>query len=600
MTNTDLAEVWARSLDGLADLQIQPHQRAWLRLTRPLGLVENTALIATPNEFVKEQLETRLRALVTQALSQQLGRDIQLAVTVDPVQQQPAPPRDPAPSPPISPLGNHMGSQQGNPVGNQPGGGQYGNGLGNGPYGGGQTSSQYGSGQVSGQYGGPSQSPTGPQPTLQPRSQPPGQQPASQQPGSMQPGTMQPGTMQPGTMQSPSGFQQQDDRQRLAQRPQDQPAMNGRADAPPAQGMHQGLGQGMQSPQRSPLLPGTRLNPKYTFDTFVIGSSNRFAHAAAVAVAEAPAKAYNPLFIYGDSGLGKTHLLHAIGHYAQTLYNGIKVRYVSSEEFTNDFINMIRDGKQDGFRRRYRDVDVLLVDDIQFLENKEGTQEEFFHTFNTLHNASKQIVITSDRAPKRLVTLEDRLRSRFEWGLLTDVQPPELETRIAILSKKARQEGLNAPPEVLEYIASRISTNIRELEGALIRVTAFASLNRQSVDLDLAGIVLKDLIPESQGPQITAATIMGQTASYFGLSIEDLCGTSRSRLLVTARHIAMYLCRELTDLSLPKIGQQFGGRDHTTVINADRKIRKLMAERQSVFTQVTELTTRIKQQARTN
>ena len=349
----------------------------------------------------------------------------------------------------------------------------------------------------------------------------------------------------------------------------------------------------------APRLGGTRLNSKYTFETFVIGSSNRFAHAAAVAVAEAPAKAYNPLFVYGDSGLGKTHLLHAIGHYAQTLYSGLKVRYVSSEEFTNDFINMIRDGKQDGFRRRYRDVDVLLVDDIQFLENKEGTQEEFFHTFNTLHNASKQIVISSDRAPKRLVTLEDRLRSRFEWGLLTDVQPPELETRIAILRRKAIQEGLNAPPEVLEYIASRISTNIRELEGALIRVTAFASLNRQSVDLQLAEIVLKDLIPEAQGPQITAATIMGQTASYFGLSIDDLCGTSRSRVLVTARHIAMYLCRELTDLSLPKIGQQFGGRDHTTVINADRKIRSLMAERRSIYTQVTELTNRIKQQART-
>jgi len=348
-----------------------------------------------------------------------------------------------------------------------------------------------------------------------------------------------------------------------------------------------------------PRLGGTRLNSKYTFETFVIGSSNRFAHAAAVAVAEAPAKAYNPLFVYGDSGLGKTHLLHAIGHYAQTLYSGLRVRYVSSEEFTNDFINMIRDGKQDGFRRRYRDVDVLLVDDIQFLENKEGTQEEFFHTFNTLHNASKQIVISSDRAPKRLVTLEDRLRSRFEWGLLTDVQPPELETRIAILRRKAIQEGLNAPPEVLEYIASRISTNIRELEGALIRVTAFASLNRQSVDLQLAEIVLKDLIPEAQGPQITTATIMGQTASYFGLSIEDLCGTSRSRVLVTARHIAMYLCRELTDLSLPKIGQQFGGRDHTTVINADRKIRSLMAERRSIYTQVTELTNRIKQQART-
>jgi chromosomal replication initiator protein len=259
---------------------------------------------------------------------------------------------------------------------------------------------------------------------------------------------------------------------------------------------------------------------------------------------------------------------------------------------------MIRDGKQDGFRRRYRDVDVLLVDDIQFLENKEGTQEEFFHTFNTLHNASKQIVISSDRAPKRLVTLEDRLRSRFEWGLLTDVQPPELETRIAILRKKAVQEGLNAPPEALEYIASRISTNIRELEGALIRVTAFASLNRQSVDLQLAEIVLKDLIPEAQGPEITATAIMGQTASYFGMSIDDLCGTSRSRVLVTARQIAMYLCRELTDLSLPKIGQQFGGRDHTTVMHAERKIRSLMAERRSIYNQVTELTNRIKQQAR--
>ena len=316
-------------------------------------------------------------------------------------------------------------------------------------------------------------------------------------------------------------------------------------------------------------------------------------------IAEAPARAYNPLFIWGESGLGKTHLLHAAGNYAQRLFPGMRVKYVSTEEFTNDFINSLRDDRKVAFKRSYRDVDVLLVDDIQFLENKEGTQEEFFHTFNTLHNASKQIVISSDRAPKRLVTLEDRLRSRFEWGLLTDVQPPELETRIAILRRKAIQEGLNAPPEVLEYIASRISTNIRELEGALIRVTAFASLNRQSVDLQLAEIVLKDLIPEAQGPQITAATIMGQTASYFGLSIDDLCGTSRSRVLVTARHIAMYLCRELTDLSLPKIGQQFGGRDHTTVINADRKIRSLMAERRSIYTQVTELTNRIKQQART-
>jgi chromosomal replication initiator protein len=508
VANSDLADVWARSLDGLADLQIQPHQRAWLKLTRPLGLVENTALIATPNEFVKEQLETRLRALVTQALSQQLGRDIQLAVTVDPAPQATMPAAGPDLAPePATPRTQGL--------------------------------------QVPGAAHGPRLV-----------SQPP----------------------EPHALASHEGAVHEPAHQ--------DPARHGAM--PPA---NQG-GTG-------PRLGGTRLNSKYTFETFVIGSSNRFAHAAAVAVAEAPAKAYNPLFIYGDSGLGKTHLLHAIGHYAQTLYSGLKVRYVSSEEFTNDFINMIRDGKQDGFRRRYRDVDVLLVDDIQFLENKEGTQEEFFHTFNTLHNASKQIVISSDRAPKRLVTLEDRLRSRFEWGLLTDVQPPELETRIAILRRKAIQEGLNAPPEVLEYIASRISTNIRELEGALIRVTAFASLNRQSVDLQLAEIVLKDLIPEAQGPQITAATIMGQTASYFGLSIEDLCGTSRSRVLVTARHIAMYLCRELTDLSLPKIGQQFGGRDHTTVINADRKIRSLMAERRSIYTQVTELTNRIKQQART-
>lgn len=350
------------------------------------------------------------------------------------------------------------------------------------------------------------------------------------------------------------------------------------------------------APAPGPGEPTARLNPKYLFDTFVIGASNRFAHAAAVAVAEAPAKAYNPLFIYGESGLGKTHLLHAIGHYARSLYPGTRVRYVSSEEFTNEFINSIRDGKGDSFRKRYREMDILLVDDIQFLADKESTQEEFFHTFNTLHNANKQIVLSSDRPPKQLVTLEDRLRNRFEWGLITDVQPPELETRIAILRKKAVQEQLNAPPEVLEFIASRISRNIRELEGALIRVTAFASLNRQPVDLGLTEIVLKDLIPggEDSTPEITSTAIMGATADYFGLTVEDLCGSSRGRQLVTARQIAMYLCRELTDLSLPKIGALFGGRDHTTVMHADRKIRNLMAERRSIYNQVTELTNRIK------
>jgi len=515
----DLAAVWARSLADLGDMQIEPHQRAWLQLTRPLGLVENTALIAAPNDFVKEQLETRLRALITNALSRELERSIQLAVTVDPS----------ATAGPAASVATAVSRPSPDPMPVAP---------------------------TAGASGTPSLLP-----------------PARTNPEAA--------PREPELSVTTNGI--------ANSRGMDGSDEHRAPSGPPRPGGSGG--------SAAPRPAQARLNPKYTFETFVIGSSNRFAHAAAVAVAEAPAKAYNPLFVYGDSGLGKTHLLHAIGHYAQSLYQGLKVRYVSSEEFTNDFINMIRDGKQDGFRRRYRDVDVLLVDDIQFLENKEGTQEEFFHTFNTLHNASKQIVISSDRAPKRLVTLEDRLRSRFEWGLQTDVQPPELETRIAILRKKAVTDRLNAPPEALEYIASRISTNIRELEGALIRVTAFASLNRQSVDLQLAEFVLKDLIPEAHGPEITAATIMGQTASYFGLSIDDLCGTSRSRVLVTARQIAMYLCRELTDLSLPKIGQQFGGRDHTTVMHADRKIRSLMAERRSIYNQVTELTNRIKQQA---
>ena len=349
----------------------------------------------------------------------------------------------------------------------------------------------------------------------------------------------------------------------------------------------------------APTLPSNshefgRLNPKYIFDTFVIGSSNRFAHAAAVAVAEAPAKAYNPLFIYGDSGLGKTHLLHAIGHYARHLYTGIRVRYVNSEEFTNDFINSIRDDEGTSFKQTYRNVDILLIDDIQFLSGKDRTQEEFFHTFNALHNHNKQVVITSDLPPKQLSGFEERMRSRFEWGLLTDIQPPELETRIAILRKKAISEGMSAPDDVLEYIASKISTNIRELEGALIRVTAFASLNRQPVDVTLAEVVLKDLITDDGAQEITSAVIMAQTADYFQISMEELCSKSRTRTLVTARQIAMYLCRELTDMSLPKIGQELGGRDHTTVIHADRKIRELMAERRAIFNQVTELTNRIK------
>ncbi|MEW2494726.1 chromosomal replication initiator protein DnaA [Streptomyces nodosus] len=597
----DLAAVWPRVLEQLLGDGPGPGVEAkdehWIKRCQPLALVADTALLAVPNEFAKGVLEGRLAPVVSETLSRECGRPIRIAITVDDSMGEP--PAPPAPS-------RYEAHEPSSPQIRDPYDGQ-------GGYEG------YGRHRA----GRHDQLPAGPGDQL------PTPRPAY--PGEYQ--RPEPGAW-PRPSQDDYGWQQQrlgyPERDPYATPPPDYRAQSlerssyeqhpeyesGRPDfeqqrpdrrelpEPPSGGgpVHRG-GPGVpgssgdrQSSTAGPGEPTARLNPKYLFDTFVIGASNRFAHAAAVAVAEAPAKAYNPLFIYGESGLGKTHLLHAIGHYARSLYPGTRVRYVSSEEFTNEFINSIRDGKADAFRRRYRDMDILLVDDIQFLAQKESTQEEFFHTFNTLHNANKQIVLSSDRPPKQLVTLEDRLRNRFEWGLITDVQPPELETRIAILRKKAVQEQLNAPPEVLEFIASRISRNIRELEGALIRVTAFASLNRQPVDLGLTEIVLKDLIPggEDTAPEITATAIMAATADYFGLTVEDLCGTSRGRALVTARQIAMYLCRELTDLSLPKIGAQFGGRDHTTVMHADRKIRALMAERRSIYNQVTELTNRIK------
>jgi chromosomal replication initiator protein len=481
-----LEAVWAEVTENLINGALSPQQRAWIRLTKPLALIEDTALLAAPNQFAKDAFESRLRPIITEAISQQLGSEVSVAVTV-------RAPEETSASEQIREL---------------------------------QVTSEL-----------------------------------PENPGYLDAGDQNP---------------VDDGRVSLGDKASERKRRN------PAD---------MANPDSA------QLNPKYTFDTFVIGSSNRFAHAAAVAVAEAPARAYNPLFIYGGSGLGKTHLLHAIGHYAHTLGHAHSVRYVSTEEFTNDFINSLRDDKAQAFQRRYRAVDILLVDDIQFLETRERTQEEFFHTFNTLHNANKQIVISSDRSPKQLSTLEDRLRTRFEWGLLTDIQPPDLETRIAILRKKAAQERLAAPPEVLEFIASKISSNIRELEGALIRVTAFASLNRQPVDLGLAEVVLKDLIPEGGDHNITAATIMAATAEYFGLTIDELCGASRSRVLVNARQIAMYLCRELTDLSLPKIGHAFGGRDHTTVMHADRKVRSHMAERRSLYNQIAELTNQIKQKS---
>lgn len=572
---------------------IEPKDKQWIERCQPLALVADTALLAVPNEWGKRVLEGRLAPLISETLSRECGRPIRIAITVDDSAGEP-------PNPPAPPMHQSQQPQQHRYQG-----------------------PQHDERQQDDGYEGYGHRPTDDgMPTARPAY--PDYQQQRPEPGAW------PRTPEDLSWQQPrlGGFQERDTsaeqwrEQQHDYRPQ-QPQHDYRSQPPEHQGYEQqrpgrhalpepqhrqgGPGTGrpggatgpmgaQPAPAPGPGEPHARLNPKYLFDTFVIGASNRFAHAAAVAVAEAPAKAYNPLFIYGESGLGKTHLLHAIGHYARSLYPGTRVRYVSSEEFTNEFINSIRDGKGDTFRKRYRDVDILLVDDIQFLASKESTQEEFFHTFNTLHNANKQIVLSSDRPPKQLVTLEDRLRNRFEWGLTTDVQPPELETRIAILRKKAVQEQLNAPPEVLEFIASRISRNIRELEGALIRVTAFASLNRQPVDLGLTEIVLKDLIPggEDSAPEITASAIMAATADYFGLTVEDLCGSSRSRVLVTARQIAMYLCRELTDLSLPKIGAQFGGRDHTTVMHADRKIRALMAERRSIYNQVTELTNRIK------
>jgi chromosomal replication initiator protein len=533
----DLGQVWNRVIadlsgaaPGSGQQSLSPQQRAFLRLTRPLGLIDGTALLAAPSEFAKDAIERILRRPISDALGRHLGVTVNLAVVVD---ASAASGGTEVPDPPGMPSRSAASSTSAVPVVDVNGDRQ------------------------------PAErpdEPTGADGVALPTT-----------------GPLAPVVDADGAHTNGGGPREPGDGRPTEVWPTYSGPPAGEAVTPRSQ---------------------TRLNEKYTFDTFVIGASNRFSHAAAVAVAEAPARAYNPLFIWGDSGLGKTHLLHAVGHYTQRLFPGMRVRYVSTEEFTNDFINSLRDDRKVAFQRRYRDVDVLLVDDIQFLEGKEGTQEEFFHTFNTLHNANKQIVVSSDRPPKRLETLEDRMRTRFEWGLITDIQPPELETRIAILRKKAAQDRLAVPGDVLEFIAERIERNIRELEGALIRVTAFASLNRQPVDTQLAEIVLRDLIPDSATSEITAPTIMAVTAEFFGVTIDELCGPGKSKAHAQPRQIAMYLCRELTDLSLPRIGQTFGGRDHTTVMHADKKIRNEIAQRRKTFEQVQELTARIKQRAR--
>ncbi|ADD39724.1 chromosomal replication initiator protein DnaA [Stackebrandtia nassauensis] len=560
----------------LGDESLSGQQRAWLAVTQPLGLFEDTVIIAAPHQFAREAFESRLRPMLTEALARRLGRAVQIAVTVRAAETPPppAPAHPPVPAPPALPPLTGPSRPQPEP---QP-----------------QPEEQptqqrlyrahtenmraENSGHI------PSQATP---PAEDPRSAP------ATPPALFDTSALSP-PQSPNPRPRPTPTSPHSSPQPPVPRP------SGPLVSPPPASDPAPERTGFRSdPKPVPPQPATatRLNPKYSFDTFVIGSSNRFAHAAAVAVAESPAKAYNPLFIYGDSGLGKTHLLHAIGHYAQNLGNAKSVRYVSTEEFTNDFINSLRDDKRQAFQRRYRDVDILLIDDIQFLERAERTQEEFFHTFNTLHNANKQLVITSDRSPKQLSTLEDRLRTRFEWGLLADIQPPDLETRIAILQKKAAQERLDAPPDALEFIASRINHSIRELEGALIRVTAYASLTNKPADLALAQEVLRDFIPEGESPDITTEAIMHATADYFGVSDADLRGHSRSRVLANARQVAMYLCRELTELSLPRIGQAFGGRDHTTVMYADRKIRKQMAEKRALYDQIAELTNRLKNQS---
>jgi chromosomal replication initiator protein len=349
-------------------------------------------------------------------------------------------------------------------------------------------------------------------------------------------------------------------------------------------------------PPEAPEPARTEMSQKYTFDSFVIGSSNRFAHAAALAVAEAPAQAYNPLFIYGGTGLGKTHLLQAIGQYVGEHSRKLSVRYITSETFMNDFINSLRDKRIEGFKQRYRTYDLLLIDDIQFLEHKERIQEEFFHTFNSLYEAGRQIVISSDRPPREISTLEERLRSRFEWGLITDIQPPDLETRIAILRKKVKTDGIHVPDQqVLTFIAGRVTTNIRELEGALTRVVAFSSLTGRAMTVELSQDVLKDVFPQGAAPEVSIEGIQTAVTDRFGLSMEELCGERRSQNIVYPRQVAMYLSRELTDASLPKIGREFGGRDHTTVIHATSKIARLIREDRSVYNLVQELTARIKQ-----
>lgn len=556
MNEANADAIWEHTLQTLRrDDTVSQRVIALLTLSRLMAVVADTALVAAPSTSAKELFENRIAGSLKAALSEANGRDTRFAVTVDESLLLEGDTPDPVPSPPLT---SPSVPDSAHPVDN----------------------------------------------SVDSAPQDVHTAPFRRDEGSVLPSSEELGraalpssSSSAGSASTVSGAERfathRDYRGRAADDPSAYAGLTGSSAPSPGPAPRR-----TRSTAEGTIGEDSRLNSKYTFDTFVIGSSNRFAQAAASAVSETPAKAYNPLFIYGGSGLGKTHLLHAVGHYAQSLYPDVVVRYVNSEEFTNEFINSVQSGqfgKAQEFQRRYRDIDILLIDDIQFLQRAPETMEAFFHTFNTLYNSDKQIVITSDLPPKELGGFEDRMRSRFEMGLMTDVQPPDLETRIAILRKKVAQENTGeVPHDVLEYIASHIATNIRELEGALIRVQALHSLSRQPMDVTLAESVLKDLLSHDDGAQITASTIIAQTATYFGLSVEEIVGTGRSRRLVSARQIGMYLCRELTDMPLIRIGEEFGGRDHTTVMHANKKISELMKERRAIFNQVTELTARIK------
>ena len=545
---------WAAAIELLREENaLSNSQSAFVTMAQPLASVDDVFMIAVGSPFVKDKIEDHVAELMTERLSAILGRDVRLMISVDPsINEMPTvPPVEPelvAQSSPDQPYAPTPGHAPGNSL----------------------TSSSFETVPTHSEYGTPDSS----------RFDRRGADPAY--PSAPRPGTH----LDTGLHVVDNNFSERNFRDDRSYREQ-----SFREHRQPTS---RSYGNSYLNTDSS-MMAEARLNPRYTFDNFVIGDSNRFATATSLAVAESPGTTYNPLFLYSDSGMGKTHLMHAIGNYALSLYSHSKIRYVSSEEFTNAFINSLRDGRQPEFKDQFRSVDILLIDDIQFIGGKEDTMVEFFHTFNALTNDNKQIVITSDVPPNRLNGFEERMLSRFNSGVTASIDRPNLETRIAILEKKASTDGIQVPREVHEYIASNMTTNIREMEGALRRVTAFADFNKQPADLTLAEIVLKDFISNPDTIEITASLIMGQTASYFQVSIDDLKSADRSRSLVTPRQIAMYLCREMTSLSLPKIGDIFGGRDHTTVMHAYKKIDKQMAEKQTTYNQVSELTSRIKQ-----